>query len=576
MSEATQSKLRLWPALLILAIQWGVSYYYDAYGATNIDVVIGNAAAPLLCTIALLLWWLLGSRAPWRDRIVGLLMFVVAVAVILLTHFPLDKGVFLLMRALPTLTLGLVAILLATQLLSLPFQRQAALAYTLGCVVFYGMLRVVYLGGDLTALTEWRWVETPAAVTETAAAHTDLKGTATLPATTGPGDWLGFRGPNRDGHAAGITFSTDWAATPPKELWRRPVGAGHSSISVAGDYLYTQEQAGEVELVSCYSAKTGEAVWTVSVKTRHEDTMGGVGPRATPSYANGKVFAQSTGGLFQCLDASNGQLLWSKEMTTKEDPNPPQYGFASSPLIMGDVVIQYATGAGRADMAAFKLDTGEELWSTAKGTGGYGSPHLVDLDGSKQLLLWNSVGLQAFDPANGNKLWEHIFEKKQFPRCVQPIHAGAGRFVLGANMDFGTRMVTAAKSADSWEAKENWTNAKHRPYFNDNVVIGEAIYGFDGNRICCLDLSTGETKWQGDRCGGQVMALPAMGLVLVLTEKGEVSLVKADPAAYTEVANFKAINGKTWNHPTIAHGKLFVRNSEEMACFELPDFKSGN
>jgi outer membrane protein assembly factor BamB len=575
MSGETKSPLRLWPALVILAVQWSVSYYYQVYGATNIDVVIGNAATPLICTIALLLWWLLGSRAPWRDRFAGLAVFAVAIGVVLATHLPIDKGLFLLMRVLPALTLGLVAILLVTQLFSLPYQRSLALLYATGCVVFFGLLRVVDLGGDLTALTEWRWKAAPAAAEQAVAAHADIKGTATLPAEVGPGDWTSFRGPNRDGHAAGISFSTDWAATPPKELWRRPVGAGHSSISVAGDYLFTQEQAGDVELVSCYSAKTGDAVWTVSVKTRHEDTMGGVGPRATPTYGRGKVYAQSTGGLFQCLDASNGELVWSKEMTTTEDPNPPQYGFASSPLMMGDVVVQYATGAGRSDMAAFKADTGEEVWSTAKGTGGYGSPHLVELAGAKQLMLWNSVGLQAFDPANGNKLWEHVFEKKQFPRCVQPIHAGEGRFVLGANMDFGTRMVTSTQGAGGWEVKENWTNDKHRPYFNDNVAHKGALYGFDGNRLCCLDLATGETKWQGDRCGGQVMALPAMDLVLVLTEKGAVSLVKTDPAAYTEVASFKAITGKTWNHPVIANGKLYVRNSEEMACFELPSFKAG-
>ena len=132
-------------------------------------------------------------------------------------------------------------------------------------------------------------------------------------------------------------------------------------MCVVGDYLYTQEQLGDEETVSCYSAKTGEAVWTNSIKSKHDDTMDGEGPRATPTYANGKIYAQSAGGLFQCLNAANGNVIWKADMTTKDAPNPPMYGFASSPLVLGDAVIQYASGAGRSDMVAYNAATGAEL-----------------------------------------------------------------------------------------------------------------------------------------------------------------------------------------------------------------------
>lgn len=568
MSEETRGRLRLMPALVILAVQWCVSYYYQAYGSTNNDVVIGNIGTTLIGTILLIVWWLAASRASWRDKFAGLALFGVAVAVIVLTHLP--KGAFLLIKALPALTLGMVAILFVSQALKLPFWRALIMVYVVICVCVFGMMRIVTLGGDLSVDTAWIWEKGAMPSTEMPAdAYVEIHGTATLPAAVTAGDWPGFRGPNRDGRVEGVTFATDWEKSPPREVWRRPVGAGHSSMSVVGDYLFTQEQVGAVELVSCYSTKTGEPVWTNSLNTRHDDTLGGVGPRATPTYSNGKVYAQSTAGLLQCLDAATGSVVWTKEMTTPTAPDPPQYGFASSPLALGELVIQYASGAGRHDMVALNAMTGDEVWSAANGTGGYGSPHFAELAGVKQVLLLNSDGAQGYDPANGAKLWEHAWPKKQFPRCVQPILCPGDRLALGGNSDFGTRLISVANTGGAWDVKAEWTNAKHRPYFNDNVRVKDALYGFDGNRLCCVELAKGETTWQGDRCGGQVLALPDMELVLVLTEKGEVSLVKADPSAYTEVATFKAISGKTWNHPIIANGYLFVRNSTEMACFAL-------
>ena len=565
MSNESTPKLRLLPAVIVLALQWGVTYYFQYFGSTNDEVVIGNAAAPLLGTILLIIWWLASGQVSWRDRFVGLALFLAAVVAIVATHLPADKGAFLLMDALPLLTLGIVVILYITQTLGLPFWRPLVGVYMVVVVGVFALMRIVTLGGDLSVETAWIWEQRGGG----AAAGAEASGTATLPATITAGDWPAFRGPNRDGVVPGVTFGTDWAATPPKEIWRQPIGAGHSSVTIVGDYGFTQEQVGENERITCFSAKTGETVWTNSIKTRHDDTLGGVGPRATPTFANGKIYAQSTAGKFQCLDASTGKAIWTQELTTPESPKPPEYGFASSPLVVGNMVLQYASGAGRNDLAAFKADTGEEIWSAAKGTGGYSSPHLAEIAGVKQVLLWNSVGLQSIDPANGALIWEHEFRKKQYPRCVQPLLAGEGRIALGANMDFGTRLVTASNAGGAWEAKETWTNAKHQPYFNDNVGLKGAIYGFNGNRLCCIDLATGETKWQGKRCGGQVIALPDLDLILALTEKGEVLLVKAESSAYTEVASFKALTGKTWNHPVIANGHLFVRNSEEMACFKL-------
>jgi outer membrane protein assembly factor BamB len=570
MSDETQTKsagARLWPALIIVAAQLTVSYGFTEFGSTNIHSVIGNIATPVIGLIALLLWWLFASRVAWRDKIAGVALFTVAVVLILTTQKNQYYGGILLSVALPILTSASVVAMLLTASLGWNRSRLAAAAVLILCTLGFLATRVVTVSSDFVTVTEWRL---PLAKKSggMALAKPGIEGSAVLPAAAAATDWPGFRGPGRDGRATGVSFSTDWN-TPPRQLWRRPIGPGHSALTIVGDYVFTQEQAGGDELVSCYSAKTGEAVWTNSVATKHDDTMGGEGPRATPTYANGKLYAQSAGGLLQCLDAATGKALWTAELTTPASPKPPMYGFASSPLVHGDLVIQYSSGAGRNDMFALNANTGAEVWSAAKNTGGYGSPHLATLDGVQQVLLLNSDGIQSYEPAQGAKIWEHVWPKKEFPRCVQPVLDDAGGIALGANTDFGTRLVRAKKGDTGWTVAEEWTNKKHRPYFNDNIGHKGYLYGFDGNRLCCVDLKTGEHKWQGPRCGGQVMVVVDMDMLLVLTEKGKVLLVKADPAEYAEVASFDALQGKTWNHPSIANGKLYVRNSDEAACYEL-------
>lgn len=575
MSETPQNArpgLRLWPGILIVAVTLAVSFGFARFGSTNIQSGIGNMATPTIGFIVLLLWWLVGSRAAWVDRFAGLGVLAVCAGAVISSQATNYYGFIHLTAVMPVLGAGFVLTLLITSLFAPRAQRIATFFVVLAITGFGLAHRVNTVNGDFTPEFSWRWEENTVVVAETTP-YKDINGTANVPAAAGPKDWPAFRGPERDGTARGITFSTDWAVNPPKQLWKRAVGAGHSSVAVVGDYLFTQEQAGPQEVVACYNALTGEPVWTRSVTTHHHDDMGGDGPRATPTVADGRVYAQSAGGMFQCFNAADGSLLWKQDLTTPEDPKPPMYGFSSSALRVNDLLLQFSSGAGRRSLIAFNPATGADVWVAAKDTGGYSSPHFATIAGVPQVLMLDSKGLQGFDPATGAMLWEHAWQQKKFPRCTQPYLTGDGGIILGANTDFGTRRVNVGKTDTGWDVKEAWTNPKHRPYFNDNVGHKGFYYGYDGNRLGCLDLATGEGKWEGTRYGGQVMLVEAMDMLLVLTEKGKVALVKADPAAFTEVAIVDAITGKTWNHPAIANGKLYVRNSQEMACFELPQAK---
>jgi len=376
-------------------------------------------------------------------------------------------------------------------------------------------------------------------------------------------DWPGFRGPNRNGIVTGAHIGTDWKASPPVELWRRPIGPGWSSFAVRGDFLYTQEQRGAEEVVACYRASTGDPVWKHHDAARFWESNAGAGPRATPTLSNGRVYTQGGTGIVNALDAGNGALLWSRNAATDTGAKLPTWGFAGSPLVVGDVVILGTSGA----LIAYDLASGNPRWFGPKGGEGYSSPQLMTLDGVPQVLLLSSSGLISVTPADGKVLWEHAW--KGYP-IVQPAQTTDGDVLISVSDSSGTRRVAVVHGPDGWTSKERWTSLGLKPYFNDFVVHKGHAFGFDGSILACIDLQEGKRKWKGGRYGnGQLVLLPDQDLLLVLSEEGELALVRAATDQFTELARFPAIEGKTWNHPVLVGNLLLVRNGQEMAAFRL-------
>jgi outer membrane protein assembly factor BamB len=370
----------------------------------------------------------------------------------------------------------------------------------------------------------------------------------------------------------GVRIDTNWSASPPVELWRRPVGPGWSSLAVRGDLLYTQEQRGDDEVVACYNATTGEPVWTHRDATRFFESNAGPGPRATPTLSNGRVYSFGATGILNALDAGNGALLWSRNAASDSDATVsmgggktkvPDWGFAGSPLVVDDAVIVAAAG----QLIAYHAATGKPRWIGPAGGVSYSSPHLVTIAGVDQVLLVSASGATTVAPADGKQLWKH--PSRGFP-IVQPAVTAAGDLLIAAGTESGTRRIAVAQGPDGWTVAERWTSNGLKPYFNDFVVHQGHAFGFDGRILSCIDLNDGARKWKGGRYGnGQLVLLADQNLLLVLSEEGELALVEATPAQFTEVARFKAIEGKTWNHPVLAGDILFVRNGEEMAAFRV-------
>jgi outer membrane protein assembly factor BamB len=312
---------------------------------------------------------------------------------------------------------------------------------------------------------------------------------------------------------------------------------------------------------------TGQPVWQHRDPIRFWESEGGAGPRGTPAVANGRVYAMGATGILNALDASTGARLWSRNVAEDTEVAVPDWGVASSPLVIGDVVI--ASISGR--LAGFDAATGKVKWLGPTGGAGYSSPHLVTIDGVPQVVLLRGSRTVSVSPADGTLLWEHTWQPGV--SIVQPaVVEGDVLLTSGDAMGgLGVRRIAVNKGTSGWTVQERWTSRGLKPYFNDFVVHEGHAYGFDGHILASINLADGERTWKGGRYGnGQMILLAEQDLLLVLSEDGELALVSATPDRFTEVARFRVLDAKTWNHPVLIGDVLLVRNGEEMAAFRLP------
>jgi outer membrane protein assembly factor BamB len=560
-------RLRVWPGVLIVSLQWLGKYVVPAFFP---EALIAGIFAGLGGGLLVALWWVFFSRAPLVERVGAIVLMVAAlVATSQLLHVSLataGMGFLYWAYAIPLLSLAFVAWAVVARGLSLSdgARRLSMVATILIACGVWALVRTGGITGDTRSDFAWRWSETSE---DRLLANVDdevfaLPSTPDVPPTEA--DWPGFRGPNRDSVIRGLRIETDWTKSPPVEAWRRPIGPGWSSFAVQGDFLYTQEQRGEEEIVSCYDTKTGQPVWRHSDTARFYESNGGPGPRGTPTLWDGRVYSFGATGILNVLDAGDGSVVWARDVSADADRRIPGWGFSSSPLVADDTVFVAAADK----LVAYDVATGEPRWVGPPGGGGYSSPHLLTIDGVLQLVLARYAGIVGVAPDDGTVLWQ--YEWREGTRIVQPALTADGGLLLSAGEGRGMRRLAVSRGPEGWNVEERWTSIRLKPYFNDFVVHEGHAYGFDGSILACVDVEDGSRKWKGGRYGhGQLVLLPDQDVLLVLTEDGELALVAARPDAFEELARIPAIEGKTWNHPVLVRDLLLVRNGEQMAAFRL-------
>jgi outer membrane protein assembly factor BamB len=380
--------------------------------------------------------------------------------------------------------------------------------------------------------------------------------------------WPDFRGPNRDGRYDQGPIRTDWPAGGLPLLWKQPIGAGYASFVVADGRAFTIEQRRRQEIVAAYDIESGRELWTHGWEASFEEAMGGDGPRATPTYHDGRIFALGAAGELRCLDARTGALIWRRNILTDNGAANLQWGMSASPLVVDDKVIVLPGGASGKSVAAYRRATGEPVWGALDDQQAYTSPMLVTIDDVRQILVVSASRVMGLGVEQGQLLWEYPWTNFNGISVAQPILLGNNRVFMSAGYGKGAAVFELTRAGDRFTTRTIWENTRMKNKFTSSVLRDGFIYGLDEAILACVDAATGELKWKGGRYGyGQVML--AGDWLVVLTENGEVALVKARPERHEEVAKFAAIDGKTWNHPVIADGHLLVRNLKEMAAFDI-------
>ncbi len=511
---APRHGLRWWPAalILILAVISLAVVRSDAMRAAllrdkpHLTVDLFSAVVGMVTVGLLLLWWLLLSRARW-------------------------------------------------------FWRVAALA---GVGLFLACFRHAGMSGDLMPTFEPRWARPSPRAEPVASAPVPVAPSAEIRP-----DFPQFLGPNRTGILPSANLSTNWTATPPVVLWRRPVGTGWSGFAIVGGRALTQEQVDDQELMTCYAVTTGEPLWRHGYPARYVSPIAGDGPRATPTIVGNRVFTLGSLGQLWCLELETGKPVWSRSLTNDAATRVPEWGFSGSPLVVDGLVVINAGGPAGKSLLAYRADTGEPAWSAGDDGVTYGSPSLFTLAGTRQIVLFNHRCLTGHDPVTGRMLWRHPWGS-HYPMVAMPQAVGTNRLLVTAGYNVGAALLDFQRGTEgTFTVKAAWESKRLKAKFANPYVRDGFVYGLDDGILTCLDLKDGTQRWKEGRHGHGQGLLVGDRFVL-MAETGELLLLQPTPDGPNELGRFRVFSDKTWNPIALSGDLLLARNDREAALLRLP------
>ena len=402
--------------------------------------------------------------------------------------------------------------------------------------------------------------------------------------TTSATEWPQWRGPNRDGVSDEVGLLKEWSPNGPKVLWKISLGEGFSGISVSQGRVYTMFSKGNDEFVVCLDAADGQEIWRFRSDKNYHEGQGGNGPRATPTIDEDLLFTISAHGKLYALNAASGQEVWSHDLQKKFGSKMPRWGFSTSPLVEGELLIVEAGGKSKKSIVAFNKNSGDVIWSSHNDKLGYSSPIAVTVQGVRQIICFTGTKLVSISPTDGTIYWTYPWKTGYDVNAATPVFIPPDKIFISSGYDKGAavlqmrvfvspdddRAATDQISEDQGRVriKEIWKNRKMKNQFSSSVLHENYLYGFDNSILKCIEADTGEEQWKS-RGFGKGTVILADGHLIILSDKGKLGLAEATPAGYIEKASAKVLSGLCWTAPTLANGKLYMRNETEMVCLDM-------
>ena len=388
--------------------------------------------------------------------------------------------------------------------------------------------------------------------------------------------WSGWLGPERNGWVEGFRPLTQW----PQELkkgWQVEVGTGYSSPLVADGLVYQHARQGDDEVVYCLDLKTGELKWRQSHEVPFKAAPGGerhgAGPKSSPALADGLLFTMSILGDLSAWHAESGKLLWRTDYGSRFQPNRPNWGVATSPIVDSGRVIVHFGNDDKGTLVALDVETGAEVWSQGSDGPSYSSPLVAEIHGVRQIVDWNHRALVGVDSESGRFLWEfpfpHIGPDQNMPTPV--IHRG--RVLLGGE-NRGIHCLEPQAGDGTWSVKERWHQEDVALNMSTAVVNGELLFGFSHyskGQFFCLDIESGEVLWQGPgRTGDNVMFLSLPGYIVALINDGRLQIIAARDDRFEQVASYRVAKSDTYAPPVLLQSGFLVKDLKTLSFWSMP------
>lgn len=380
---------------------------------------------------------------------------------------------------------------------------------------------------------------------------------ATFPAAAG--DWPNWLGPNQNGISDEV-IEPEFGGV----VWRAEAGTGFSSIAVAEGRAFTMGHNLGDEIVWCFDAETGAALWKHTYAAKLLPNLHEGGPAATPTIHDGKVYTLGKDGKAFCLEAETGQVVWAADlMSLARMSKPPEWGFAASPYLLGNLVILEAEPT-----IALDRDTGGVVWESRRFTAAYGSPALIERGLTPFLVTLKTEGLVVLD-AKGETVATAEWRTSFNTNASTPQVFGDKVFV-----STGYARGCGLFQFDGERLTKLYENESMSNHMNGSVLIDGHLYGFDGTahrgpktQFACVELATGKQKWREEGGLGCGSVIAAGKHLIILSERGELVLANASPAGLDVLTREQLLRGKCWTPPALANGRIYARNAEgDVVC----------